>query len=182
MIAIVKYLPSAAACLALLASRADACKCMGEPALQDGDLIFEGRPSEKSETTTEIEGFAIPAWAFAFDVTRVWKGAVGSRISIITPKSAGSCGLHYKLAETYVLSATVIGDMAVTNRCSNVAASNVERTRALAHLGEPKARFAATGPTISPGWRVAILGFFVGCIAASLWTAVVHRRRRLIRR
>jgi hypothetical protein len=177
-----RCLASAAACVAPLASRAEACKCNREPALRDGALVFEGRPSARSETTTEIEGFTVPAWAYNFVVTRVWKGVVGSRISVITPKSAGACGLHYRLGDTYVLSATAIGDVAVAQHCSHVVASGLERTRAIADLGEPKAKFEATVPSALSRWPLALVGFLLGCFATSLLTAAVLRRRRPTRR
>jgi len=78
---------------------ARACSCAAPPpteqALEDADAVFEARPYSLS---------ADERWSrYGFDVDRVWKGAVGPRVEIVTSRHSASCGRNFEVGTRYVI-------------------------------------------------------------------------------
>ena len=78
---------------------ARACSCMMPPppgeALAQADAVFEARPFSMSNDERRAY--------YSFEVDRVWKGAIGSRVEIATALHSAACGRSYQIGTRYVI-------------------------------------------------------------------------------
>lgn len=84
-------------------SAARACSCLPpKPPAESADnaeAVFEATPtSKKPEGTMAIR--------YTFEVTRVFKGDVGSEVSIVTANNSAACGRDYDVGTPYLVYAS----------------------------------------------------------------------------
>lgn len=78
---------------------ARACSCMAPPppakAIEASDAVFEARPFSMSNDAQKAR--------YNFEVDRVWKGDIPSRVEITTPLHSATCGRSYQIGTQYVI-------------------------------------------------------------------------------
>lgn len=115
----------AAACL-LQTPAAVGCMCVKSPdvpaALGRADAVFAGVIVGKQDAAAENAMLSsMDPIAYFFDVTDVWKGAVGDTAVVTTARHSASCGYPFELGRSYIVyatySRTVEGELR-TNLCT----------------------------------------------------------------
>ncbi len=136
--------------IALLAPRAvHACSCAPpsppELAAARAAAVFEGRTYGVHRENGKLR--------FSFEVTRVWKGAIGSTVDIWTASNSAACGRGYEAGVSYLIYAHELpGGQLGDGMCSRSRPTH-SATEDLAALGggsEPQR------PQADPGERPAV--------------------------
>jgi hypothetical protein len=118
---------------------ADACSCIQPPpprvAASEASVVFEGRTFGMHHESGSSGGQSFSKLRFSFEVTRVWKGSVGSKVEITTPSSPAMCGRAFELGTQYIVYARATeGGVLVDSLCSRTR-SVKNATEDLAELG-----------------------------------------------
>jgi hypothetical protein len=129
-----------AVALAVIAPQAcAACSCIvmtfGEAAEQ-AEVVFVGTVTGREAGARSESG---PAIDYAFEVSDVYSGSVGSQVVVSTPDNSAACGFNFESGQTYVVMAVTSGSGLMTNLCTGTALASEVETSDLESLGEPTA-------------------------------------------
>lgn len=127
----------------LMPRGARACSCVVPPppeqALAEADAVFEARPFSMSNDDLRAR--------YSFEVDRVWKGEVPSRVEISTALHSATCGRTYQIGTKYVVYARRSANGELTDHlCTRTrASSSAAEDLQVLGAGEPP-RDAVTPP------------------------------------
>ena len=106
--------------------------------IKGADAIFSGEVLSVTEETRYL--------SVDFSVVDVWKGDVTEKVTVVTGRNGGSCGVDFKSGEKYLVFAS--NSMWLTEGVNNLTAGLCSRTGPLEEakididfLGEPKKTF-----------------------------------------
>ncbi len=166
-----------------------ACSCAipgtPEEELALADAVFLGRAVDVKGATQPGSGL-LPV---TFEPSTVWKGNIGSPLTIYTSDSSASCGVAFSPGEEYVVYARLIDGVLVTSLCdrTQTASQAVEDIKALGTGQTPQASpdilpqlptTSAAESTNTTGSIGLLIAFGITTVAVGALVRSVTRRRR----
>lgn len=135
-------------------SPAEACSCVGSTVEQRApvtDAIFQGEVIDIDSLASDNR----QRTRFTFAVARVWKGDVGSTVTVDSIGSGAACGLEIESGQTRVIYADERQGRLTSGLCSAPFGSG-GKAALTALLGEPSVPDSSTTPPVGPPWSAAI--------------------------